>query len=65
MDKVVLDKGLDILKRHGVEMAKELAVELLFPFIEEKVKESGNKIDDVVWAAIKDDAKKYIEELKL
>lgn len=55
--------ALEIAKKYGKEMAKELLTAVVLPIIDAKVLESGTKIDDIVWASAKDTAIKAIEAI--
>lgn len=55
--------ALEIAKKHGIAMAKELVLLAVIPAIEEVVAKSENKIDDVVLAALKSAIVEAVEKL--
>lgn len=49
--------------KHGKALALDVCEQLLLPALDEVVKNSENKIDDVLWLAVKDEALKKVKEL--
>ena len=56
------EQALEILKKHGKQMAIELLTLAAWPAIEKSVKDSATPIDDVVLAALEAPVKKAIED---
>ena len=61
--KVDVEKLKAIGVKHGLQIAEEIAVELVFPALEEAVKASATPIDDAVLALLEEPLKKALTDL--
>lgn len=55
--------ALEIIKKHGKEMAKELILVAAIPALEEVVAKSPTKVDDMFLPAFEEALKKVIEKI--
>jgi hypothetical protein len=63
MEQELKDQLVEIAKKHGVALAKDLALVIAFPALKAAVAKSETKIDDVVLAALEAPLKEALEEL--